>query len=212
MKKILLIDNHDSFVFNIYHMLKQITKDIVDIYPNDNIPFNQLHDYNRIVISPGPGTPEKAGSLMELLKKTEKSHSILGICLGLQAIAIHFGARLFNLTSPLHGHSSTLTIVNKEDPLIGSLCAKIVNDNNLKVGLYHSWAVQKESLPSFLKVGSVNEHGNIMSLFHKSLPIYGVQFHPESIMTPKGHFVISKWSEIRPPSDNESKPQLSLAL
>lgn len=198
MKKILLIDNHDSFVFNIYHMLKKITKESVDIYPNEKIPFNRLHDYNKIVISPGPGIPEEAGALMELLEKAEKTHAILGICLGLQAIAIHFGAHLFNLSKPLHGHSSTLTVLNKKDPLTKLLNTNILDNNDIKVGLYHSWAVEKKSLPSCLQIGSVNEHDNIMSLFHNTLPIYGIQFHPESIMTPFGDIIISEWLKINP--------------
>ena len=136
MKKILLIDNLDSFIYNVYHLFKEVTETPIDIYQNNNIPFGSLDQYSRIIISPGPGIPQEAGELMRLLEVSRHSHSILGICLGLQAIALHFGAKLVNLQQPLHGHSSAL-IVKETDPLLSSIVKKSIQAEPPVVGLYH---------------------------------------------------------------------------
>ncbi|NCC46946.1 MAG: aminodeoxychorismate/anthranilate synthase component II [Bacteroidia bacterium] len=192
MKKILLIDNQDSFIYNVYHLFKEVTEIPIDIYQNNNIPFGSLDQYSRIIISPGPGIPQEAGELMRLLEVSRHSHSILGICLGLQAIALHFGAKLVNLQQPLHGHSSTL-IVKENDPLLSSIVKKSIQAEPPVVGLYHSWAVDPQTMPDMLQTGSVNEEGIIMTLYHKELPIYGMQFHPESVITGIGKEIARKW-------------------
>jgi anthranilate synthase component 2 len=182
MKKILLIDNHDSFIYNVYHLFKEVTQTPIDIYQNNDIPFGSLDQYSRIIISPGPGIPQEAGELMRLLEISRHSHTILGICLGLQAIALQFGAKLVNLEQPLHGHTSAL-IVKENDPLLSSIVKKRINAEPLVVGLYHSWAVDPQNIPEILQIGSTNQEGIIMTLYHKELPIYGMQFHPESVIT-----------------------------
>lgn len=195
MKKILLIDNQDSFIYNVYHLFKEVTEIPIDIYQNNNIPFGSLDQYSRIIISPGPGIPQEAGELMRLLEVSRHSHSILGICLGLQAIALQFGAKLVNLQQPLHGHSSTL-IVKENDPLLSSIVKKSIQAEPPVVGLYHSWAVDPQTIPEILQTGSVNEEGIIMTLYHKELPIYGMQFHPESVITGIGKEIARKWIDL----------------
>ncbi len=192
MKKILLIDNQDSFIYNVYHLFKEVTETPVDIYQNNDIPFGSLDQYSRIIISPGPGIPQEAGELMRLLEISRHSHTILGICLGLQAIALQFGAKLVNLEQPLHGHTSAL-IVKENDPLLSSIVKKRINAEPLVVGLYHSWAVDPQNIPEILQIGSTNQEGIIMTLYHKELPIYGMQFHPESVITDIGKEIARKW-------------------
>lgn len=192
MKKILLIDNQDSFIYNVYHLFKEVTQTPIDIYKNNEIPFCSLQQYSQIILSPGPGIPQEAGKLMKLLEVSQNSHPILGICLGLQAIALHFGAKLVNLHNPLHGHTSTL-IVKEKDPLLASLVKKNTHSRPPVVGLYHSWAVDQSTIPETLQTGSVNEEGIIMTLYHKELPIYGMQFHPESVITGIGKEIARKW-------------------
>ena len=195
MKKILLIDNQDSFIYNVYHLFKEVTQTPIDIYKNNEIPFCSLQQYSQIILSPGPGIPQEAGKLMKLLGVSQNSHPILGICLGLQAIALHFGAKLVNLHNPLHGHTSTL-IVNEKDPLLASLVKKNTHAQPPVVGLYHSWAVDQSTIPETLQTGSVNEEGIIMTLYHKELPIYGMQFHPESVITRVGKEIAKEWIDL----------------
>ncbi|OFY43571.1 MAG: aminodeoxychorismate/anthranilate synthase component II [Bacteroidetes bacterium GWF2_40_14] len=196
MKRILLIDNYDSFVYNIFHLVKKVTESRVDIVLNDHIPFDAMDNYSHIILSPGPGLPEDAGDLLKAIECFKTSHSILGICLGHQAIACHFGAILYNLTHPLHGHKSMINITEKSDPLLGSIVDKNGRSAEIKAGLYHSWAVSPESLPKELIVGSVNEEGIIMSLFHKELKLFGLQFHPESVISGYGEEIISNWLKL----------------
>jgi len=189
VKRTLIIDNYDSFVYNVLHLVKKVTDTPADIFFNDQIPFDILDSYSHIILSPGPGVPSQAGDLLKLIDTCRESHSILGICLGHQAIAQHFGARLINLSHPLHGHKSILTIEDSNDPLVG----KFNKENPCTVALYHSWAVDREGFPTVLSIGSCNEDKIIMSLFHKSLPIYGVQFHPESVITNFGEQILSNY-------------------
>lgn len=195
MKKILLIDNQDSFIYNVYHLFKEVTETPIDIYQNNDIPFGSLDQYSRIIISPGPGIPQEAGELMRLLEISRHSHTILGICLGLQAIALQFGAKLVNLEQPLHGHTSAL-IVKENDPLLSSIVKKRINAEPLVVGLYHSWAVDPQNIPEILQIGSTNQEGIIMTLYHKELPIYGMQFHPESVITRVGKEIAKEWIDL----------------
>ncbi len=193
MKRILLIDNYDSFVFNVLHLLKRVTSCNTDICFNDKIPFENIGSYSHIVLSPGPGVPSEAGELLKVIDVCKESHSILGICLGHQAIAQYFGATLINLKHPLHGHKSLLKVTDPLDPITGTLTSCEDNIVLQEVGLYHSWAVSPENLPECLSVGSVNEEGVIMSIYHRRLAVFGVQFHPESVISSNGERVISNW-------------------
>jgi len=191
VKRILLIDNYDSFVYNVVHLVKSATGFDVDICLNDKIPFDTMSEYSHVILSPGPGVPSEAGDLMKVIDLYKDSHSILGICLGHQAIAQYFGAELINLAHPLHGHRSKLTITKEGDPLLsGNFCSGCESP---EVGLYHSWAVSPRIFPNELTIGSVNEDGIIMSLYHKRLPLFGVQFHPESVIAKNGESVIKNW-------------------
>lgn len=188
VKKLLVIDNYDSFVFNIVQLLREAPEaPEFDIVHNDRIDFSCLGEYSGIILSPGPGLPSEAGDLLRLIGECKDTHPILGICLGHQAIAESFGASLFNLPAPLHGHRSRLCQVNGGDPLFSGLTGPIV------VGRYHSWVVDPATLPSELVVSSIDEQGNIMSFYHRSLPVYGLQFHPESYISGCGQGIVRNW-------------------
>lgn len=185
---ILLIDNRDSFVYNVKALIEQCNvADRVDVVPNDKIDFGRLGYYSGIVLSPGPGIPNEAADMPKLIDICENSHSILGICLGHQAIAEHFGAKLHNLPHPLHGKQGKLKVVKPEDILLRGLsfCETI--------GHYHSWVVAWEKLPECIEVTATDNENNIMSFSHKSKPLYGLQFHPESFMTSCGKTIVQNW-------------------
>ena len=185
---ILLIDNRDSFVYNVKALIEQCTvADRVDVVPNDKIDFGRLGYYSGIVLSPGPGIPNEAADMPKLIDICENSHSILGICLGHQAIAEHFGAKLHNLPHPLHGKQGKLKVVKPEDILLRGLsCCETI-------GHYHSWVVAWEELPECIEVTATDNENNIMSFSHKSKPLYGLQFHPESFMTSCGKTIVQNW-------------------
>ena len=182
---ILLIDNRDSFVYNVKALIEQCNvADRVDVVPNDKIDFGRLGYYSGIVLSPGPGIPNEAADMPKLIDICENSHSILGICLGHQAIAEHFGAKLHNLPHPLHGKQGKLKVVKPEDILLRGLsCCETI-------GHYHSWVVAWEELPECIEVTATDNENNIMSFSHKSKPLYGLQFHPESFMTSCGKTLV----------------------
>ena len=185
---ILLIDNRDSFVYNVKALIEQCNvADRVDVVPNDKIDFGRLGYYSGIVLSPGPGIPNEAADMPKLIDICENTHSILGICLGHQAIAEHFGAKLHNLPHPLHGKQGKLKVVKPEDILLRGLsfCETI--------GHYHSWVVAWEELPECIEVTATDNENNIMSFSHKSKPLYGLQFHPESFMTSCGKKIVQNW-------------------
>lgn len=184
--RILIVDNYDSFVYNIVGLLKQCRAGAFpglewDVALNDAVPFGDLGLYDAVIISPGPGVPSEAGDLMRLMSVVGKDVSVLGVCLGCQAIAMHYGASLCQLAYPRHGHPSPLRDIDASDPVVGSLAGKEVT-----VGRYHSWVVDEADFPSSLVVTSRDEEGHIMSFRHRSLPLFGVQFHPESIITDCG--------------------------
>ena len=185
---ILLIDNRDSFVYNVKALIEQCNvADRVDVVPNDKIDFWRLGYYSGIVLSPGPGIPNEAADMPKLIDICENSHSILGICLGHQAIAEHFGAKLHNLPHPLHGKQGKLKVVKPEDILLRGLsCCETI-------GHYHSWVVAWEELPECIEVTATDNENNIMSFSHKSKPLYGLQFHPESFMTSCGKTIVQNW-------------------
>lgn len=185
---ILLIDNRDSFVYNVKALIEQCNvADSVDVVPNDKIDFGRLGYYSGIVLSPGPGIPNEAADMPKLIDICENTHSILGICLGHQAIAEHFGAKLHNLPHPLHGKQGKLKVVKPEDILLRGLsCCETI-------GHYHSWVVAWEELPKCIEVTATDNENNIMSFSHKSKPLYGLQFHPESFMTSCGKTIVQNW-------------------
>ncbi len=182
---ILIVDNYDSFVYNIYHFLDLFDVATIDVVKNDKICLEQVNEYDKIVLSPGPGLPKDAGKMLELLKRYDSKKSILGICLGHQAIVEHYGGKLINMQHPLHGISNEITIEGK-DYLFNDIPSKI------EVGHYHSW-VAKAPLPDLLEVTSTDQLGHIMSIKHKVYDIRGVQFHPESILTPHGKQILKQW-------------------
>lgn len=190
MPKILLIDNYDSFTYNLYHYLEEMWSPGIDVYRNDQLSEINLSYYKKVVISPGPGLPEQAGDLMSFLRKIQQSHEVLGICLGLQAIAEVFGLRLKNLKQVVHGQSTPIRIIDGQNLLFNGL------PTSFKVGRYHSWVIDETSnLENKLKVTAVDEIGNIMAISHPILPIHAVQFHPESVLCEHGKEILKNWLE-----------------
>lgn len=187
MEKVLVIDNHDSFVYNLIQILRESEDCIFDVMTNDKIKFISLHRYNKILLSPGPGIPQEAGGMMDLIKCCWKTHSILGVCLGHQALGEYFGAKIKNMQTPYHGHKSELQITDRGDILYQNI------KSPMEVGRYHSWILDKNTFPECLHITALDEDGNIMSFRHNRLPIYGVQYHPESIITTQGRQIIDNW-------------------
>lgn len=183
--KILVVDNYDSFVYNIVHLLYEIGVGEIEVVKNDQLDFSCIDKYDKIVLSPGPGIPKNAGMMPQLLCKLGTTKSILGICLGHQAIAEYFGADLINLSTPLHGVASKIEIV-KEDYLFVNL------PKNFKIGHYHSWVVS-ELISDDLEILAKDEMGNIMAIKHKKYDVRGLQFHPESILTENGKTILTNW-------------------
>ena len=184
---ILIIDNHDSFVYNLVQILRETGLCNFDIVQNHEIDFSALNRYDKLLLSPGPGIPSEAGQLLELIERCKTTHSILGVCLGHQAIAESFGAQLRQLPFPKHGHESRLILTENKDSLYKGLQTPIT------VGRYHSWVINPETIPHTLKISAYDEDGNIMSFYHQTLPIHGVQYHPESIITPWGKQILLNW-------------------
>jgi anthranilate synthase component II len=190
MKKILVINNYDSFVYNIVQLLRESEKCFVEVVFNDKLENRSSLLYDGVVISPGPGLPEKAGMLMDFVDKNKATMPILGVCLGHQALAQSFGATLIHLPLPMHGHKTILQLTGYDDKLFMGIRDKI------SVGRYHSWVVDERNFPSELIVSSRDEQGNIMSFFHETLSIHGVQFHPESYISNCGTEIISNWLDL----------------
>jgi anthranilate synthase component 2 len=190
--RVLIIDNYDSFVYNIVQMVSQTTAADVDVVRNDDPRLMSLTatDYGAVIISPGPDLPEAAGKLMEFIGRWHASVPMLGVCLGFQAIACFFGAKLLNLATPLHGHESVLTGVDGQDVLYRGI------DRPISVGHYHSWVVDESALPQCLHPTAYDADGHLMSFSHLTLPIYGVQYHPESIITTCGRSIIENFLRV----------------
>lgn len=185
--RILIIDNYDSFTYNLSHAVEKIIDDEVDVCFNDQIDFAQILTYDKLILSPGPGLPSEAGLLLEAIRFTAGKIPILGVCLGHQAIAEVFGASLKNLKAVQHGVSSLILPTTPTDNLYKEITEPIW------VGRYHSWVVDHEKLPENLLVTATDEKGDIMSFRHKTMDINGVQFHPESILTPNGDLILTNW-------------------
>jgi anthranilate synthase component 2 len=182
----LIIDNYDSFTFNLRHYLEAELHDSVIVARNDEISIEEVGSFDQLVLSPGPGLPQEAGITMEVLKQFASSKRILGVCLGHQAIGLAFGGRLQNLATVHHGVSSAIYLT-KSDYLWEDI------PDASPVGRYHSWVVDRNQLPNCLEITATDEHGEIMALRHTHYDIRGVQFHPESIMTAHGRTLIRNW-------------------
>ena len=185
--KILVLDNYDSFTYNLVHLLQKLGVDDLDVYRNDKISLDEVDRYDKIVLSPGPGIPDEAGIMKGLIKQYASSKCILGVCLGHQAIAEVYGGLLLNLDVVHHGVATKIIIKKKDDPLYKDIPDKF------KVGRYHSWIVDNESLPEELEITALDESGQIMSINHKKYDVKGVQFHPESILSEYGEQLLSNW-------------------
>jgi anthranilate synthase component II len=185
--KILVFDNYDSFTYNLVHLVEKITHEKVDVYRNDQIPMELVNNYDKIILSPGPGVPEEAGLLLPLIKEYAATKSILGVCLGHQAIGQAFGGALTNLTSVYHGVATPINVIKIDAPLFEGLPATI------EVGRYHSWVVNREGFPAELDITAEDELGFIMALQHKTYDVQGVQFHPESVLTSAGEQIMRNW-------------------
>ncbi|MCZ2223523.1 MAG: aminodeoxychorismate/anthranilate synthase component II [Chitinophagales bacterium] len=186
--RILVIDNYDSFTYNLVHLIEKITNNKPDVFLNDEIDIEKVNEYDKIILSPGPGIPEEAGLLIPIIKKYASTKSILGVCLGHQAIAVAFGGSLINLTNVYHG-VSTKTKINCH---VNSCLFQNISDE-IEVGRYHSWVVDEKSLPQQFIITAVDENGFIMAMQHSLYDIKGVQFHPESILTPMGEIILRNW-------------------
>ena len=183
--KIVVIDNYDSFTYNLVHYLEDLGA-IVTVFRNDEFELKELDAFDKIVLSPGPGIPDEAGLLKEVIKTYAKTKSILGICLGLQAIGEVFGGILINLEKVYHGVASKITII-ENDTIFTNL------PNEIEVGRYHSWVISNDNFPQNLIITSVDENKQIMSVKHSVYDVRGVQFHPESILTPYGKKILENW-------------------
>jgi anthranilate synthase component 2 len=185
--KILVFDNYDSFTYNLVHLVQKITNTRVDVFRNDEMALEKVAAYDKIILSPGPGIPVEAGMLLPLIKEYASSKSILGVCLGHQAIGEAFGGRLINLDTVYHGVATDCKLLVDDCRLFAGLPEKI------SVGRYHSWIVSDQGLPAELEVTAKDENGYIMGLQHKTYDVQGVQFHPESILTPDGETILKNW-------------------
>ena len=182
---IAIIDNYDSFTYNLSHLVKQLGAQVT-VLRNDRFQLPELEPFDKLILSPGPGIPTEAGLLLEVIRHYAGEKPMLGVCLGEQAIGEAFGGRLTNLSEVFHGVQTPVQIV-AQDPLFKGLPATI------QVGRYHSWVVDQQDLPDCLEVTAVSNEGQIMALHHKELPIHGIQFHPESVLTPEGKVIIQNF-------------------
>ena len=187
MINILIVDNHDSFVYNLVDIIRRAKDVNYEIVKVEYINTINTETYQKILLSPGPGIPEERPEMIALIRRCYTTHSILGVCLGHQAIAVAFGSKLVKMNNPRHGHISKLTLATHIDKLFKDI------DGDINVGRYHSWIISDHDMPTGFHVTSRDEENNIMSITHNKYPIYGVQFHPESIMTPQGDKIIRNW-------------------
>ena len=185
-KTVLVIDNYDSFTYNLVHLINEVGYEAV-VWRNDKFDLADVAQYDKILLSPGPGIPEEAGLLLDVIKTYAPTKSIFGVCLGQQAIAEVFGGTLLNLGRPMHGVATPVTVVDGDEPLFWE-CPQTIN-----VGRYHSWVVSKENFPACLKITARDHKSEIMALRHESLDVRGVQFHPESVLTEYGKQMMENW-------------------
>jgi anthranilate synthase component 2 len=184
--KILVIDNYDSFTYNLVHLLQELGAEY-EVVRNDKFELDYVDQFDKILLSPGPGIPEEAGLLMDVIRTYAASKSILGICLGQQAITEVFGGSLFDMPKPLHGVATDIIITDDDEKLFQDF------PRDSKIGRYHSWAVDKETLPEVLKITALDPDGVVMALSHRDYDVRSMQFHPESVLTDNGKKLIENW-------------------
>src|ERR1700743_2869483 len=178
--RILVFDNYDSFTYNLVHLVEKLLGEKVEVHRNDQLPLEKVKDYDKIILSPGPGVPSGAGLLLPLIREYAATKPILGVCLGHQAIGEAFGGKLTNLSSVYHGVATPIKIINQKAQVLQGL------GDTVEVGRYHSWIIANEGFPTELEITATDENGYVMALQHKKYDVQGVQFHPESVLTPKG--------------------------
>lgn len=186
MKKIAIIDNYDSFTYNLVHYLEDLNCEVT-VFRNDEFYIDELKNFDKILLSPGPGIPDEAGLLKEVIKTYAPTKSILGVCLGQQAIGEVFGGSLSNLEKVYHGVATKVRITVPDELLFKGL------EEEIEVGRYHSWVVNTNDFPESLEITSIDDNGEIMSLRHKIYDVRGVQYHPESVLTPDGKKILENW-------------------
>lgn len=186
--KIVIIDNYDSFTYNLSHLVKELGADVT-VFRNDKFLLNEIEQYDKIILSPGPGIPSEAGLLLDVIRTYRGRKPMLGVCLGHQAIGEVFGARLTNLSTVYHGVATEGTQYGN-DPIFRGMPKRII------MGRYHSWVVDSTSLPECLEVTAMSDDGYIMALHHRHYDIHGIQFHPESVLTPEGRQIVKNWLEL----------------
>ena len=184
--KILVFDNYDSFTYNLVHVVEKITGTPVEVFRNDQISLDEVERFDKIILSPGPGVPEEAGLLLDVIRTYSGKKPILGVCLGEQAIGQVFGGRLVNLSKVFHGVQTDIQLT-EPDYIFRGLPARI------PVGRYHSWVVDTENFPETLAITAVSPEGQIMALKHREYDVRGIQFHPESVLTPDGKQIMANW-------------------
>lgn len=184
-ERVCIIDNYDSFTYNLSHLVKELGAEVT-VYRNDKFKMEQLEEFDKIILSPGPGIPCEAGLLLDVIKAYAGKKPILGVCLGHQAIGESFGGKLTNIGEVVHG-VATPCHITKDDYLFEGL------SKDIEIGRYHSWVVDQAGFPDCLEVTSVSDEGFIMSLRHKEYDIRGIQYHPESVLTPDGKSILNNW-------------------
>ena len=191
--RVCIIDNYDSFTYNLSHLIKELGADVT-VYRNDKFQMEQLEAFDKIVLSPGPGIPSEAGLLLDVIKAYAGKKPILGVCLGHQAIGESFGGKLTNLSQVYHG-VATPCHITVDDYLFEGVGSPLKGESErvLEIGRYHSWVVDNDGFPECLEVTSVSDEGYVMSLRHKEYDIRGIQYHPESVLTPEGKTILKNW-------------------
>ena len=185
--KIMVLDNYDSFTYNLVHILKELTGGPVDVHRNDEIALENIGNYDKIVISPGPGVPDQAGITKEMIRHFGPKKSILGVCLGCQAIAEAFGGNLINLDKVYHGVETNINVTDDDERMFREI------PESFSAGRYHSWVISEKKLPSGLKITAKDDDGMIMAITHINYDVKGVQFHPESVLTKHGRQILLNW-------------------
>ena len=190
--RVLIIDNYDSFTYNLVHLVNELGLEC-EVWRNDQFKLEDVDQFDKIILSPGPGVPSEAGLLLDVIKTYAPTKSIFGVCLGQQAIAEAFGGSLYNLSRPMHGISTPIKVTDAGEQLFTNL------PDNISVGRYHSWVVSKQDLPDVLTITAIDEKDDsIMALRHKTLDVRGVQFHPESVLTEYGKEMMGNWLAPQP--------------
>ncbi len=187
MAKILLVDNYDSFTYNLMHYADEYGEHQIDVYRNDKISPGRVKNYDGILLSPGPGIPSEAGRLLEIIDTNRYSKRIFGVCLGLQAIAEVFGGKLLNTKKVYHGVATNVNVIKPAHYLFDGL------PGSFQAARYHSWVVRNDSVPLCMRIDAMDDEQYIMAMSHRELDICGVQFHPESILTPEGKKIVFNW-------------------